>query len=110
MHFFSFLISGNGEFIIGATSSYAREAGEKVGQFVGTVSDVNIWTYFMSYNDLKLMTLGCGGQLTKPFMNWELFKDFIIGNVSVRQPATCKDEGQGNLTWISHLFKNRRMK
>lgn len=50
----------------------------------------------MSYKDLKLMKLGCGGQLRKPFMNWELFKDFFVGNISLRQPATCKDK-PGNL-------------
>ncbi|XP_031561610.1 uncharacterized protein LOC116297509 isoform X2 [Actinia tenebrosa] len=86
-----YVIPGNGEFIIGATSSYSRLVNGNVGQFVGTVSDVNIWTYLISVKDIKLMKLGCGGQLSKPLMSWDLFKDFFVGNVTVRQSASCKD-------------------
>jgi hypothetical protein len=94
------LFQGRGEFIVGATSSYAQIAGSAhVGQFVGAVSDMNIWTYLLSFKDIKLMGLGCGRQLVKPYVSWELFKDSFIGELTVRKSATCKDK-KGKITKI----------
>jgi hypothetical protein len=82
-----FFLLGKGEFIIGVTSSYAKLVGEGVGQFIGDISDLNIWNWFLSNEDVNLMSVGCAVKIVLPRISW----DYFVGHPIVRRPATCKD-------------------
>jgi hypothetical protein len=66
-------------------------AGKNVGQFVGTISDVNIWTNILLKSDVNLMSAGCGEQLINAYLTWDIFRYSFVGNLTKKRPATCKD-------------------
>ncbi|XP_048584250.1 uncharacterized protein LOC5517652 isoform X2 [Nematostella vectensis] len=84
-------IQGGGELIVGMPASISKTLQGNVGQFVGSVSNINMWGRFLPGNHIRWMREGCGTEFLRITLAWYLFKDYIVGDVDVQAPTSCKD-------------------
>lgn len=75
--------------------------GKQFGQFVGTINDFNLWTRFLSNEDIKWMSVGCLANFN-PFIDqskvsWKSLLSSTVGDVQKVRPSTCKDSEGDNV-------------
>ena len=95
IYYYSLFQLGDGELFIGLTKSQSQTIGQGVGQFVGNINNFNFWSRFLSHDDVKWMSDGCGMTVTsvlgRPLISWTALSQSYVGQLQIKRPATCKD-------------------
>ena len=86
--------TGRGEFIVAVTEEQSK-VDHRAGQFIGLISYVNIFNQELDSSVITWMSQGCGVILLNAIIPWSEFKNGIVGNVTVQNPALCTDNEGG---------------
>ncbi|XP_078372311.1 uncharacterized protein LOC144655983 isoform X2 [Oculina patagonica] len=83
-------IPGKGEFIVGLTKDQAR-LDNKAGEFIGSISAVNMFNMALDSSVITWMSHGCGENLANAILPWSQFVSSFVGDVNIQRPALCTD-------------------
>ena len=86
--------TGNGQFIVGLTQDQAK-LDPKAGEFIGSISYVNVFDVALDSTVITWMSHGCGESLVNAILPWSQFISGFVGDVDIQRPALCRDsEGE----------------
>ena len=82
--------TGGGEFIVGLTEDLAKME-SVAGQFIGTISHVNIFNKVLDSSMIKWMSHGCNEIAMDVLIPWSHFKQGFVADVKITKEASCAD-------------------
>lgn len=82
--------TGKGEFIVGLNKDQAR-LDDKAGEFIGSISSVNMFNVVLDRSVIFWMMHGCGENIANAMFPWSQFIDGFVGDVEIQRPALCRD-------------------
>lgn len=82
--------TGGGDFIVGITEDQAK-LDSVAGQFIGTISHVNIFNKVLDSGMIKWMSHGCNEIPLDILIPWSHFKQGFVKNVRITKEASCAD-------------------
>ena len=82
--------TGGGEFIVGLTEDLAKVE-SVAGQFIGTISQVNVFNKVLDSSMLKWMSHGCNEIPMDVLIPWSHFKQGFVADVKITKEASCAD-------------------
>ena len=90
VNYYHVVSTGGGEFIIGLTKDQAR-LDDKAGEFIGSISSVNMFSMVLHRSVIFWMMHGCGENIANAILPWSQFIDGFVGDVDIQRPALCRD-------------------
>lgn len=67
----------------------------KAGEFIGSISYVNVFDVALDSSVITWMSHGCGESLVNAILPWSQFISGFVGDVDIQRPALCTDsEGE----------------
>lgn len=88
------VLTGKGEFIIALTKDQAG-LDDKAGEFIGSISSVNMFNKVLDRSVIFWMMHGCGENIANAILPWSQFIDGFVGDVDIQRPALCRDSEGG---------------
>ena len=95
--------TGKGEFIIGLTKDQAR-LDNRAGEFIGSISSVNMFNMVLDSSVIFWMMHGCGEKIANAILPWSQFIDGFVGDVDIERPALCRDSEGLSIDCEQSLF------